>query len=250
MEESDESDNVNIMSGEYVVIEDTQPDLYVRNWHAEWSLHSPDGSWSGDGTLTFEVQNIGRSDAPAGWDLNLVLSRNDQLGDGDDIYLYSTVYPHIIPPGWSVLHDSSNPIHFNVFRDIDGNSVTIRHLYYYMAVWVDDLDVVNESNELNNYSLTRVAFEIDRGRSVLSSEVYNGKELPTPNGAVEKVGIQRTQEGDVPFNMMEDLPPHNHTLSLPERLDEVTYFKQVQSADVIVFPVADRFYMPSVNIEQ
>ena len=42
VEESDESDNVNIMSGEYVVIEDTQPDLYVRNWHAEWSLHSPD----------------------------------------------------------------------------------------------------------------------------------------------------------------------------------------------------------------
>ena len=268
VEESNEDDNISLGDGR-VTIENTLPDLYVRNWYAEWDGY-------GNGTLTYEVENIGRSSVHHGdWDINLVLSPDetigrDEYGDSNETFLFYEPSTYALDPGTNVYRDDSNPAYFNLYQDAFGDSVPSG--VYYMAVWVDDLEAVEESNELNNYSLGGNLIDIsyastpvaavggDRARSPVlagadgasallqqspfvqptrqvSNRLYNGHELPTHDALVKKVRIERTPQGDMSLTVSEagddEFPVHA---------------QQRHSADVVIFPVVEEFFMPQNNL--
>ena len=277
VEESDEDDNVSLGEGR-VIIENTLPDLYVRNWYAEWDDY-------GNGTLTYEVENIGRSSVDHGlWDINLVLSPDEIIGNGDEWTLFYEAATYALNPDANVYRDDSNPAYFNIYQDAFGFSVPSG--VYYMAVWVDDLADVEESNELNNYSLGGNLVDISYASSpVVTSDgdqvhspvvagadgasalvrqspfvqptrqvlnrLYNGHELPTHDALVKKVRIERTPQGGTSLTVVADATTSNTPPSLlSEDGDEELPVRtqQRRSADTVIFPIVKEFFMPQNSL--
>lgn len=118
------------------------PNLAVSSWEAS---HNPQPR--GSGTLTYRVINNGNSTAPAGADINLMLSRDAVISPSDFYVVYETI-PFDLEPGEVVYRDMNNPLSFNFPDRLEPGS-------YYMALWVDDLNVVPESNENDNVSTGR-----------------------------------------------------------------------------------------------
>ena len=272
VEESREDDNVSIGERQ-VTIENTLPDLYVRSWYAEWDDQ-------GDGALTYRVENIGKSPVHHGdWDINLVLSLDEIIGNDDEIFLFYEASEYALDPDSYVYRDESNPAYFNIYQDHWSDAVPSG--VYYMALWVDDRDNVGESNELNNYSLGGNQVQISYGasspvvaadgsRESLSTRaralmqqsqlfqpsrqalnrLYNGHELPAPDVLVQEVRIERTPQGGMSLSVVADgtstdgPPP-----SLSENSDEEfpAHAQQRRSADTIIFPVVEEFAMPQSN---
>lgn len=276
VEESNENDNVSL-GQRRITIENTLPDLYVRNWYAIWDN-------SGNGVLTYDVENIGRSNADHGlWDINLVLSPDEIIGNGNETFLFYEAATYSLGPGDSVYRDVTNPAYFNIFLDYSGSPVPSGE--YYMALWVDDFDLVDESNELNNYSLGGNLVDIfnafsqvpilgrDQARSSILAgadgasalvqqspsvqltrqvlnRLYNGHELPTHDALVKKVRIEKTPQGGMSLRVVEDAtssdtPPPLLSEDTDEELPVRT--QQRQSADMVIFPVVEEFFMPQDN---
>ena len=268
--ESREDDNVSIGESR-LTIENVLPDLYVRNWYAEW-----DGS--GDGTLTYRVENIGQSAVDNGfWDINLVLSPDELIGNGNETFLFYEPAEHLLEPGGYVFRDDTNPAYFNLY--VDAFDDVVHFGTYYMALWVDDLEFIEESNELNNYSLggdqvqvfgssaPAVAGRRDRGLrpagagalsagSDLSvperralSRLYNGHELPDRQILVREVEIKRTPQGGISLSVTGDETfspvPHSLPLLATDGGEEFpAHAKQQQSANSVIFPVIEELAMP------
>src|SRR5262245_12034094 len=97
------------------------PNLQVVSWSASY-----DPRPRGEGQLLYQVANTDQGVAPAGADVNLMLSR-DQIISPDDVYMVYEDIPFDLPSGTSVFRDASNPIAFT-FPD------TLEPGNYYMAV--------------------------------------------------------------------------------------------------------------------
>ena len=118
----------------------TLPNFTVSSWDASY-----DPRPRGTGTLTYNVVNNGVGIAYAGADINLMLSQNADISASDNYVVYETI-PFDLESGSSVYRDSDNSISFQ-FPDQLQSGV------YYMALWVDDLNKVTESNENDNISM-------------------------------------------------------------------------------------------------
>lgn len=271
VEESNEDDNVSL-DDRRVTIENKLPDLYVRNWYARW-----DGQ--GNGSLTYRVENIGKASVDTGlWDINLVLSPDEIIGNGNEILLFYEDATHILEPGRYVYRDDTVPAYFNIYVDAFASNVPSGS--YYMAVWVDDQGDVEESNELNNYSLggnrVRVSYTsspvsaaagdrrsapgvasaavqpsrlVQPSRQVLD-RLYNGHELPPHDALVKQVRIERTPQGGTSLTVVADATSSDTTpLSLSQDSDEAfpVHTRQRWSSDTVIFPVIEEFPMPQNN---
>lgn len=124
------------------------PNLQVQSWHAQY-----DPRPGGTGTLEYSVVNAGTGIAQAGADVNLILSLNSTISSSDIYVVWETI-PFDLEPGTQIFRDTSNQLHFSFPENLQPGT-------YYMAVWVDDLNVVAESNENDNVSLgsAQVAIE-------------------------------------------------------------------------------------------
>ena len=273
--EDAEDDNVSIAESR-TTFENALPDLFVRNWYAEWN------EGHGDGSLTYRVDNIGNSAAHhEDWDVNLVLSPDEAIGDGNEIYLFFEASDHALEPESYVYRDESNPASFNIYQDIFGDAVPDGT--YYMALWVDDLGKVEESNELNNYSLGGDEIRISGPPSQLvaaagnrqpppagaatdvqqealhlperraPNRLYNGLELPAHRVLVREVRIGRTPQGGTSLS----LPAHGGSSEAPRSAPLLAtdsgeefpaHAQQQQSADSIIFPVAEAVPMPKNSL--
>lgn len=227
IQESNENDNFS--SGEQMVtMQDTLPDLVVRTWYAEW-----DDS-SGDGALEYEVVNEGMSPTTlTDWDINLVLSSDEIIGNGDEWVLFFEQGNYILQPGDPVFRNTDNQAYFNLYIDAFGNMIPSG--IYYMAVWVDDQNREPESDEYNNSSLgSEVIFVGEEFFSLRSSqkrENYNGKPLP------RKIMLRKVQLIDTPEGKRQ-------LRSVEEELEKPIFDKQQRSADQVVFPTARRVALP------
>ncbi|MBF0467535.1 MAG: hypothetical protein HQK61_01395 [Desulfamplus sp.] len=117
----------------------TLPNLTVEDWNANY-----DPRPRGAGSLTYSVINNGPGTAPAGADINLMLSDNRDITTSDYYVVYETI-PFDLKTGESVYRDEEIAIPFNFPDQLPSGT-------YYMALWVDDLDVLQESNENDNIS--------------------------------------------------------------------------------------------------
>lgn len=233
IKESNEDDNFSL-GNKKVDIHDDLPDLVVETWRARWN------TGSGNGTLEYKIRNEGASATTVtNWDINLVLSEDEIIGNNNEWYLFYEHGNHILNPNQIVYRDENNPASFNLYKTQEGNNVPTGT--YYMALWVDDRNKEQESDETNNYSLggnrvpisaTRsLSKSLDSSRSSVISEAYNGKRLPKQLNW-RKVEIIDTPEGG------------HRIKSLSSEIEKPLFNKQIHSADQIVFPTTNSIAMP------
>ena len=201
--ESNEDDNIS-PGDEIVEIVNTLPDLAIIDWYTEWNF-------LGDGLLVYNIINNGESTAPDGWLITLLLSENETIGDGEEIILFGEGASFALDPGDTLFRDFDSPAEYSLFVDAFGNDVPTGE--YFLAFWLDPDESVNESNEINNQSLSWGTVAIDNGFSLrrqstsalaatpsstgLMSEAkaYNGKVLPGRAASIRRVRISATPEG-------------------------------------------------------
>ncbi len=118
----------------------TLPNLTVIDWSAQY-----DPRPRGTGELIYTVQNTGTGAAPAGADINFMLSDNPDFTTNDYYVVYETI-PFDLSTGEIVYRDAGNAISFQFPDQLTSGT-------YYMALWVDDLNVIEESNENDNISV-------------------------------------------------------------------------------------------------
>ena len=157
------------------------PNLQVANWSARY-----DPRPGGNGSWQWTVVNTGTATAPRGADVNLILSRDQVLDSSDWWVQYEEILLDLAPGDRTAGDD---PFTF---------PQTLPAGTYYMAVWVDDLQEVRESNENDNVSDSNGLVEItapdlpdlainywwaswnnNNGNGVLEYEVVNNGTAPT-----------------------------------------------------------------------
>jgi hypothetical protein len=243
--ESNEDDNISPATM-LVDIVNTLPDIEVLSWYSVWDAF-------GDGLLTYDLTNIGASTAPAGWLITLVLSPNDVIGDGDEIFLFAEHANFATDPGGTLYRDDAAPASFSLFFDYFGNRVPTG--VYYLALWLDPDNSLAESNEINNASLSWGTVGISSGfsssarssggtGSITPGEAYNGKILPG-QGSMRKVRISATPQGG---RRMEFLGTGASSGSGP-RLKAAAHgwSKLARARQQVIFPVAEMKPMPKSN---
>lgn len=115
------------------------PDLQVTDWRANF-----DGRPGASGALQYTVTNTGVGTAPAGAYVALLLSRSPTFTASNTLVVYERI-PFDMPPGTTAYRDANNTIAFNFPDDLEPGQ-------YFMAVWADVWNNVDESNENDNVS--------------------------------------------------------------------------------------------------
>jgi hypothetical protein len=159
-----------------LVLRDVLPDIVITSWYASWN-------YLGQGSLQYEILNQGAGSIySTDWDINLMLSRDLYLNSYEDHYLFYENANYALDYGDTVYRDQNSPAFFNVNQDAFGDSIPDGT--YYMAMWVDDLNQVNESNEINNSSFDWGSITYGSPRnsrdtvsSVFRNEAYNARNL-------------------------------------------------------------------------
>jgi hypothetical protein len=243
--ESNENDNIS-RGDQRITITNSLPDLAVNTWYAEW-----DGF--GNGSLTYEVINNGASaTTTTDWDINLILDSDQVVGNGNEIYLFYEPGNFILNPGESVYRDTRFPAPFNLYQDAFGSPVPSGT--YFMALWVDDLDSVSESNELNNGSYSWGTVPIfgfaagndspgmsssDSAPTTIQRKAYNGKKLPPKNLVLQKVEITRDSSGKMSFTVL-----GQDKSNVKKSAQLIQPSKKISSKAGLIFPTAARRPMP------
>lgn len=244
--ETNETDNVSLQEGQTTIL-NTNPDLVVKSWYAEWNFF-------GDGALEYEVANDGAATAArSDWDISLVLSPDEFIGNGNEIFLFYEDATFSLDPGGSVFRRQHNTAPFNLYTTAFGGAVPAG--VYFMALWVDDLNQVDESNELNNSSFSTGTVSIGlagsqsiKAQASLSTDAvagrsYNGKVLPSPSKLVRKVKISSTPDGGRRLQFLDT------DSMLPEPGAATRVFSKVaRASNGVIFPVTQRTSMPMADI--
>lgn len=121
------------------------PDLQVDEWFIEYNNHP-----GGTGSWDWSIINTGPGVAAGGMDVSLVLSRDETI-DSDDLVIVYQEVSFDLPTGHVA---SASGTGFVFPPDLEPGT-------YHIAVWVDDLDEVTESNEDNNIQLGRRTIAIE-----------------------------------------------------------------------------------------
>lgn len=119
--------------------DDDLPNLQIADWGVSY-----DGRAGGEGTWEWEVINAGSGTAAAGADVNLMLSTDAQI-DSTDWYVVYEEIQDTLAPGASIGRDASHARHFTFPDNLESGT-------YYLAMWVDDLQEIDESDESDNQS--------------------------------------------------------------------------------------------------
>jgi hypothetical protein len=258
VEESNEKDNKSIGNNS-LTIQNTLPDLEVNTWYADWDGY-------GNGILTYEIINSGASSTSStNWYINLILDKDQFFGNGNEIFLFYEQAAFILAPGGTVYRRAGqNPAHFNLYESYDNGYVPSGT--YYMALWVDDTDAENESNELNNGSYSWGTIPIsgyfgatrsgvkssrtDNTSSLLSAtgqdanldgsgKAYNGKKLPPTNLIWQKVEITRLGNGGTSMKILDQ------KMGAPvTEKDQPKYSKTISAKTKVIFPTTSATPMP------
>src|SRR5262249_19054211 len=226
-----------------VVLQNDLPDLSVDSWYAQTFT-------GGTGALTYRVANAGNAPAPAGFDVNLVLSRDQVIGNGDEIYLFFEESPSPLPAGNVLFRAADNAASFSL--KVDANGAPVPTGVYYAALWVDDVGEVEESNELNNASLyyrlvaagaLALAAPQAAGGAFAASEdglrLYNGKTLPAGQMFVRQVRITDRPDGRQVQVLDESATTPRHEARAPG-----LFAKKATSAEQVTFPMTHAIPMP------
>ena len=224
--ESNERDNLSL-SNNKVAITSTLPDLMVHNWYAEWDSF-------GNALLTYRINNEGASAlATTDWDISLVLSRDTDLNNGDEILLFLEKSQFALEAGQYIYRDNTPAAPaapFSVVTDMQGNRIPAGN--YYIALWVDLLQQIEESDETNNTSLSTATTLLGtRGNN--QGRVYNGKTLKKP-AIMRKIRISDNANGERQVQMLGETEDDENPI----------FSKTIGASDKLIFPIEKGIEMP------
>lgn len=265
VQESDETNNASPSNG-VVSLTNNRPDLSIDTWYADWDYST------GFGALTYQINNVGGQTAPAGWGISLVLSQSESLDDPSTQkwWLLREQVPFDLPVSQSVYRDDFSYATFNLYSDIQSQPIPAG--VYYMALWIDDANQIQESDELNNSSfywnyvyILGFGSQADPSAAALSAgakanlgaagsgggkhvAAYNGKKLPGRDMKVRKVRISDTQAGRT-LEFLGDSADGNGNASADPGpavapVKDRVFSKSVHAADVSIFPTTEATPMP------
>ncbi len=137
----------------------TLPNLQVSTWATSY-----DPRPRGVGLLTYTIANTGSGTAKQGANINLMLSKDSTITSSDYYVVYETI-TFDLKPGTTAYRESNNPIAFQ-FPD------TLQPGNYYLAIWVDDMNVVAESNEGDNIAFGDHTLQIENTLPDLSVNTW------------------------------------------------------------------------------
>jgi hypothetical protein len=245
--ESNENDNLMYQSGT-TEITNSKADLAIQDWYATWD------QTNGDGSLIYTIYNFGDSVAPQGiWDVNLVLSNTLPVGSGDTILIFNEPSIFDLKTNHYIYRNATNPAYFNIFKDIYGN--TVPNGIYYISLWIDDLNNVDESNEVNNVSTSWsfVSIYSNGNFNVLSMDensilpkksensAYNGKLLDSQSRHLLKVQLSERSDGAKQFRVLEKM----EKTPFFEEKDCSILTKKTKSFESLIFPIKGSIPMPN-----
>ena len=263
VEECDEQDNI-AMGQNTIALNPTKPDLTATSWYAQWDD-------DGNGLLEYQVENIGTiASARTDWRITLLLHTHPGIDLGYRYDLFTEQVGHVLEPGGWVFRNEDNPAHFDLQTTIPGELVPAG--VYYMTLWVDDLDHVDESNELNNKSASNGFVVLGAGASSLGDAPNPPFELPTkaargerfnghapPNALTRRVEVVDNGNGTRRVTFLEPatppedsvtsrlLEPGIHPLGVrfnTTNADVRSFPKRNVSADIVTSPVSESRAMP------
>lgn len=239
VEESDNTDNISYGSSLVSIAEAQLPDLVVESWWASWSQSS------GAGELEYSVANVGnRALSSTGWDINLVLSKGVEVRDTFSYYLFYEDGGFALEPNQTVYRDEDSRAQFNLYESSFGEAVLPGD--YYISLWVDDTNVVEESREYNNLSTDNGAISISsRSKSQDATTIahrFNGKSVPTDTTLLAKVTIETTATGE---KKVASFSKVNETGST--EVNGVVHYKQNSARDQVIFPSVGGKPMPAAK---
>ena len=249
--ESNENDNIS-RGDSAISITSSLPDLSVTTWYAQWDNY-------GNGTLTYEVANNGAATTSSkDWDINLVLDPDQITGNGNEIILFYESAGYPLNPGGYIYRTEGFPAYFNLYQDAFGASVPAG--VYYLALWVDDLDHVSESNELNNgsYSWNTVTVygygsvskdealssngAVAKNRQRFPQKAYNGRKMPSRNLVMKKIEISKTKSARDRLFLDQD----NNNPKKGEQSSSLAT-KTISASSALIFPSQEKRSMPREN---
>jgi C1A family cysteine protease len=154
-----------------VPIQENRPNLVVRNWNL---FYEP--SAGGNGELYYEVVNDGLENAPSGVDVMMIISEDQVISSADTLLTFEEI-PFELEPGSSAVRDETNenPFTFNIPN-------TLQSGQYYLAMIVDGVNEVLETNENDNISLSDGTIELSG--------------LPLPDLSIETWFVDYAENGD------------------------------------------------------
>jgi hypothetical protein len=207
------------------------------------------------------------------------------LKTGEISYLFYEHVNFILNPGEGVYRDESNPTYFNLYESQDGNAIPTGT--YYMSLWVDDLSLEAEDNEINNlsvgnhqlsieggsispfnaanpvdkkgvsskseFSSKKLAKSGDRNRVAVVGQTenqsfnFNGKRLPSARVMMKKVRISDEPDGTRRLAVVEDESPAETTQQFGILKGEKRHSKVIQAADKAIFPRVRKVELPETT---
>lgn len=185
------------------------PDLFFDEFYAEdYARETEDGSEDGV-YVEFAVANQGEAAAPQPHRFSLVISKDETLGNGDDIEIYSEDIAVVIPP----------PTTLETFGIVNYGFVAIAEAVedgtYYVGALIDRDAQVVESDETNNVSHTNTIFVgVEDHDIAVTALAFDPAEL-VANGELE-LSVDVTAVGNLPV----DPVPLNVVLSTDATLDD------------------------------
>ena len=228
--EQDEKDNWRF-GDSLLVLTDVLPDLVVNSWYATWD-------YQGQGSLQYEVLNQGAGTIyNTNWYISLMLSQDLYLNGSEDFLLYYEKANYVLGYGNTIYRNAYSPAYFDMNYDAFG--YYIPDGTYYMAMWVDDLNQVNESNEINNYSFDWGGIKYGNSRntrdnhsSVSRSEAYNSRNLG-------RIDPQRAAIVEVKNSQARIVRQPLRSANANELTDYV-FSKKIESKNSLYFPYEKR----------
>ncbi|MEQ1531593.1 MAG: hypothetical protein ABL925_19950, partial [Methylococcales bacterium] len=240
-------------------------DLEVDTWYANWD------DLYGNGLLTYEIFNIGGKTVPAGWGTSLILMG---IYDSSKFYILAQDTTNFeLLSGERVYRDDSNAKSFNIYYDFNNNYVP--QGIYYMILFVDSLDEIVESDELNNLSFSQSlvynwfglggsapanAVKQNQNGSAKAStpaaeqthQAYNGRHLPSQVDLLSKAKAFKLSKVKISSNAngvrtMQMLKDDNTSKVQVGKVTNRRFSKTVKAQDVSVFPVSQQKAMPTAS---
>ncbi|BBL76677.1 CARDB domain-containing protein [Methylomagnum ishizawai] len=256
--ESNESNNVSI-SEQSIPLTNSLSDLYIGNWYTYWDS-------TGEGYLSYDIYNYGAQAAPGGWTVKLELI---DFSGNYWVVANDTISQGLAPNQAVSRDDFSNPppLPFNVNYDEDSNKIPVG--IYYVALSVDEENMVQESDEDNFsyywdyaylptdwFASAKPATQAQAASGALSATAstgtatqafqngqaaYNGKRLPGQVAQLRKVRIGQTLGGQ---RTMEFIDEGLNVGTASASKAEHTYTKRIRGANAAIFPITQAKPMP------
>lgn len=256
VDESNENDNISWGDGTVEIDASNLPDLAIDTWWLNWDEN-------GDATLEYSITNIGTAATNVtGWQTALVAHEQYDVTQGYAYFLYSESAVSILEPNFKLYRDSFNPAYFSILKDVTNTNLPVGE--YYLSLLADPLNLVEESNDYNNSSMSYTKLDIaqvqskstNKTNSVKSGKAFNGRNISSSKVATKKVEVAINDKGQKIIKVIGDVvqtkvaaKSRKQSVELKLSVDKENdvskvLTKKIESRNKRIFPTSSSKAMP------